>query len=230
MNFNKLLLDKIDNLVILSKEFDENYKKIIETIDNNLDEKIINCIYTLTKNYISLRTIHGEIILLMNKYENYTGENIKKDDKDLNENSDNKINKLYDLSTFYSIITNINELINNIDFQYKKIATKYPKYIGNKSLTVMLLIDENEDENKNVYTQLINKVKVKYPENIYKIIKVNKKEKKEKKKNLDKILGINLTLKITILPTIYVINGTNIVELPLDKINNIEEVLENIFK
>ena len=32
MNFNKLLLDKIDNFVILSKKFDEDYKQIIEQI------------------------------------------------------------------------------------------------------------------------------------------------------------------------------------------------------
>jgi len=217
MNFNKLLLDRIDNFVILSKEFDENYKQVIGISGNKFDDTVINCLYSLTKNYILLRSEHGNLLLMMDKFKDQTNT------KDL-ETDDDRINKLYDLSTFSSIITNTNELINNIDFQYKRIAIKYPKFINKKPLTVLLLSDTDNEENK--YVKLIKNVKQHSPENIYKIIKCNKTDKKFK---CDKVLGINLTIKITSLPMLYVINGINIVEIPLDKINDIE-TLTNIIK
>ena len=217
MNFNKLLLDKIDNFVKLSKEFDEDYKQVIWISDNKLLDIHIKCIYTLTKNYILLRTAHGKFILMMDQYKDSI--NTK-----LLETDDNNINELYDLSTFSSIMININGLIDNIDFQYKKIAIKYPKFINKKPLTVLLLT--NTDDKENEYIKLIEKIKQQSPENIYSIIKCDKKEKKFK---CDKILGVNLTIKLTSLPMLYVINGINIVEIPIDKINNIE-ALTNIIK
>ena len=121
-------------------------------------------------------------------------------------------------------MTNANELISNIDFQYKKIAIKYPKYINKNSLTILLLTNTDDSENK--YIKMINQIKQQSPENIYKIIKCDKKDKKFK---CDKALGINLALKITSLPMLFIINGTNIVELPIEQIDNVE-TLTNMIK
>lgn len=200
MNLNKIILDKINKFVIVSKEFDTNYKNIINNDSMIIDENIIKIIYTLTTNYIELRKIHGNLLLLLDEYKGIN--NIEQD------------NKLYDLSTFSSILANISELITNIDFQYKKIAIKFPKLINKKPLLVLLLTD---GEN-NLITELFNKIKEEVPENIYKIILCSKTDDKIK---CNEIIGMNLTLKITSLPMLYIINNTNITEIPIDKITDI---------
>lgn len=201
MNLNKIILDKINKFILVSKEFDNHYKNIINDDFLKIDENITKSIYTITKNYIELRSIHGKLLLLLDEYKKIINNNIEQD------------NKLYDLSTFSSILSNISELITNIDFQYKKIAIKFPKLINKKPLVVLLLTD-NEN---NPIIKIINQVKEELPENIYKIIKCSKSDNKIK---CDEIIGINLTLKIISLPTLYIINDTNITEIPIDKINN----------
>jgi hypothetical protein len=57
------------------------------------------------------------------------------------------------------------------------------------------------------------------PENIYKIIKCN-----ENKIKLDKIIGIESTLKISSLPMIYIINGSKIYEIPPEEVSDIESL------
>ena len=216
MNFNKILLNKIEKLVSLSKIFDNIFKTVIELPDNIINEQNIDNVYSITTNYISTRQIHGELILLMNELYNSSAK--------ISESDNNYLSKLYDISTFNSIMSNINDLINNIDLQYKKFALKYPKIINKNPLTIILLTDLSEEENK--YTKLIDNLKLQFPENFYKIIKCNKDDKKIK---CDKYLNINLTLKIISLPSLYIINGTNITEIPLNKINDFESI-SNILK
>jgi hypothetical protein len=212
MNFNKTVLDKIDNFISLTRNFDLNYKNVIAIQDNEIKNEDIKYIYMITKYYIEIRTLHGELLLLIDELKSSL--TLGK----LSKQNDNT-NKLYDLSTFNSILLNINELITNIDYQYKKIAIKYPKFINKKPLTVLLLTDDDDEEN--MYVKLINQIKKKNPENIYKIEKCKKSDKKIK---CDKILGMGLTLKITSLPLLYIINGSNIVEIPIDKINDSESL------
>lgn len=217
MNFNKLVLDKIDNFVKMSKEFDNNYTIVIKKQNDKLGNDDIKCIYMITKYYIEIRTLHGELLLLIDELKKTISSKILKEssESDIGSNS----NKLYDLSTFTSILSNINELVTNIDFQYKKIALKYPKFINKKPLTILLLTDNDNQDNQ--YVGLLNQVKEKSPENIYKIIKCKKSDKKIK---CDKILGSPLTLKISKLTILYIINGSNIVEIPIDKINGVESL------
>jgi len=215
MNLNKIILDVIMKFVSLSKNFDNCYQFVINT--NEIDETNIKNIYNVTKYYIDLRSTHGKLILLVDKFKNM----IKNDDMQTDETEldDNLENKLYDLSTFISILSSVNELITNIDFQYKKIAIKYPNYINRKPL-VLLLVTDNDEPNNN-FVKIFNDTKEQLPENIYKIIKYNKSDKKIK---CDKILGINLTLKIPKNHTLFIINGTNVVEIPMDKIENVESL------
>jgi hypothetical protein len=67
MNFNKIVLDKIDSVILVSKEFDLNYKNVITIEDNQIKNKDIKYIYMITKHYIELRTLHGELLLLIVK-------------------------------------------------------------------------------------------------------------------------------------------------------------------
>jgi hypothetical protein len=219
MNFNKIVLDKIDSFVLVSKEFDNNYQKVLTVQNDKINDENRKSIFMVTKYYIELRTIHGELILLVDEFKKMINS-----PKSLNLNINENTNKFYDLSTFSSILSSVNELITNIDFQYKRIAIKYPNFINKKPLMILLLTDDDNEDNK--FVKLLNDVKTQVPENIYKIIKCNKSEKKIK---CDKILGVNLTLKIPTLPILFIINGSNIVEIPIDKFDD-SNVLKNLIK
>jgi hypothetical protein len=220
MNFNKIVLDKINNFVLLSKKFDNNYQNAIMIQDEKIDDESRQSIFMITKYYIELRSTHGELILLIDKFKNMINSSELTDNTNTNTNT----NIYYDLSTFSSILSSINELVTNIDFQYKKIAIKYPNFINKKPLTILLLTD-NDDEDNN-FVKLLNGVKEQVPENNYKIIKCKKSDKKMK---CDKILGVNMTLKIPKLPTLFIINGSNIVEIPIDKFNE-PDLITNLIK
>ena len=217
MNFNKTVLDKIDNFVLQSKEFDNNYQNVLTIQNDKINDENRKSIFMVTKYYIELRTIHGELILLVDEFKKMIN---SPKSLNLNENT----NKFYDLSTFCSILSSVNELITNIDFQYKRIAIKYPNFINKKPLMILLLTNDDNEDNK--FVKLLNDVKIQVPENIYKIIKCNKSEKKIK---CDKILGVNLTLKIPTLPILFIINGSNIVEIPIDKFDD-SNVLKDLIK
>jgi hypothetical protein len=220
MNFNKKLLDNIENIVKLSDDFDSEFKIIIDLPNNQIDEKNAEIIYSLTKNYILIRKQHGELLLMQNILLNQSEQfKSKKDNKDNIDNIDNIDKLLYDISTFSSLIININELLNNIDLEYKKIALKYPKFINKKSINIILVTKNNE------YNSLIEELKKKYPENKYKIIKYeNDKDKDTKNKNDKELNEFNIKIKMNNLPLIYIINNSNIIEIPISKINNIESI------
>lgn len=214
MNLNKIILDKISNFTIVSREFDNNYLNIIKMIDTKINDECKKNIFTVTKNYIELRSIHGEIILLIDDFKN-----LIKQKKIIDDNT----NSYYDLSTFNSILTTINELITNIDFQYKKIAVKYPNFITKKPLIILLFTDDDSEDND--FVKLLNNVKDQVQENIYKVIKCEKNIKKFK---CDDIIDVKLTLKISSLPLLFIINGKNIIEIPIDKFNNVDALKDLI--
>ena len=214
MNLNKIVLDNINLFVCTSREFDNYYKNVIVMKNNKIDDLSKKHIYMITKYYIELRTIHGKLILLIDEFKNTINLSKKENSKE-NPNANTNTNNFYDLSTFTSILSSINELITNVDFQYKKIAIKYPNFINKKPL--MILLVTNDDSESNDFVKLLNSVKEQVPENIYKVVKT---EKSHGKINCEKLLGIKLTLKIETLPTFFIINGPNIVEVPADKISD----------
>lgn len=215
MNFNKILITKIDTITNLSKEFDDNFKKTINLQNNDITEDNVNQIYTVTKNYLLIRSNHGMLLLLMDK--------LKKSIENINDNEidSQSINKLYELSTFTSILSNINDLVNNIDFEYKKFAIKFPKFINKKPLQILLFTKNDNDELINI----INEAKKKCPENIYKIIKCSGNEKKIK---CDNIIGIDANIKITKLPALYILNESNINEIETKQIKDVHNLLDLI--
>jgi hypothetical protein len=220
MDFNKKILDKIDKLVKLSNDFDNGFKIVFNLTSVKIDEKTADIIYIMTKNYILMREEHGELLLMMNKL--LAMNNI--DDK----KSNNTIS-LYDISTFSTLINNINDLINNIDYQYKKIALKYPKFINKKQIIIILIIminkeDKNNEKNNEKYIKMIDELIIIYPEHKYNIIKYNN-EKNNIIKCDEELNKFNIKIKSTkSLPLIYIINDTNIIEVPISKIDNIEPI------
>lgn len=227
MNFNKSILDKINNFVKLSKEFDKNYNRILNqhnttNTNTNTNTNANQLIFTLTNLYIKIREEHGKMLMMVDELKNL----IVKDEEYNNVNT----SKLYDLSTFSSIIANVSELLNNIDFQYKKIATDFPTLINKKQLTILLLSDDNSNPNStnSKYIELIKKLENELPENKYKIINCSKSDKKINcAEELE--LGFDHTIKITKLPMLFVYDQSNLTEIPTDKINDIN-FLENLIR
>lgn len=243
MNFVQAkILNKIDNLVKLSNDFDSGFK-IIYNLDSSsqLDEAKIEILYSITKKYILIRKEHGELLLMINKFTNsipfdnifdeqvQTGgakliKNVKSDVIDIT-NTDETITKtLYDLSTFNTLIGNINDLINNIDYEYKKIAIKYPKFINKKQMLIILITKNLEDK----YVKLMDEIKIEYSEHKYKIIKCEDK-KEEITKCEEELKEYGIKIKPKILPVIYIINDTTITEIPISKIDGIEPI-KNLIK
>lgn len=257
MELNLKLLDKIDNLVKLTDNYDSGFKKIFELNTNDkLDEKNIEILYSMTKNFILIRKIHGEIILMVNKLINSVNiEDInnldkkqekklnkintktkdKDKDKDKNENDDNDdddnnlTKSLYEISTFSTLLNNINDLVNNIDYEYKKIAIKYPRFI-NKSKITLIIISADNDEDHAKYIKLIEELKSDYPEHKYKLIKCgNKKTDLNKCENELKEYGIKIK-SVKSLPILYIVNNSNVTEVPISKIGGGIEQIKNLIE
>lgn len=232
MDFNKKLLDKIDNLVKLSNNFDSNFKIVFELEPNTkIDEKNAEILYTMTSDYISIRKKHGELLLmmneLMNKKNNFnTTNDEKKTDKknkkeDMNLKNDDEINFLYDISTFTTLMNNVTDLINNIDYEYKKIALKYPKFINKKQITIILLKSDTVSNDK--YTKMIEELKKDYPEHKYIISKCENKT--DISKCEEEFKKYNIKIKsIKNLPLIYIVNDDTVTEIPISQIDDIQPI------
>ncbi len=63
---------------------------------------------------------------------------------------------------------------------------------------------------------MIEETKILRPENDYHIIECGDNEKKV---DCTKMVGMKLTLGIEKLPCLYLVNGTNIAEIPIEQLN-----------
>lgn len=224
---NTKILNKINNLVKLSEEFDSEYKVIYGlNPETELDEKNIDILHSMTKNYIEIRKEHGEFLIIMsNLINSKASQNIletnKKNDKSKSSMETDSINILYDISSFNTIANNINDLINNIDYEYKKIAVKYPKFINTNPITIIFITNESDVEIKQ-YEKLINELKTEYPEYKYKNIKcANKSGINKCEKELEEY---NIKIKsIKSLPLAFIVNNSYVTEIPLGKIDEINK-------
>jgi len=213
MNINILLIKKIESILEKSGKFDKICSVILSG-DVELNEISIKNIKELTTLYIKIRSEHGNIILLNDKL---------KKDINIKESSieEETTNKLYDLSTFTSITDNINNLVSNIDFEFKKIALMYPKMINRENTHLLLFIKNDDKTNK--YVKIIEDVKKIKPENEYHIIECDQTDKKI---DCGKILEMKLSLEIKKLPCLFLINGKNIAEISIDKIINSNDLIK----
>lgn len=213
MELNGLLIKKIESILELSNKFDKICSSILSASGALSDTNIQN-IKELTSIYMSIRTEHGAIIILNDKLKN--GLNNK------DSNSSKLINQLYDLSTFTSITENINNLVSNVDFEFKKIAMMYPKMISKNHTNLILFVKKIDAENK--YVKIIEEIKKQRPENNYHVIECNKEGKKI---DCSKMIGVKLSINVEKLPSLYLIND-NIVDLPLERINSVDDLLKII--
>jgi len=228
MDFNKQILDKIDNLINLSSNFDSAFKIVFNLETETLSEENADTLYSMTKNYILIRKEHGEIILMLNKltnsisYDDVFSDSTKKtkknkDKENLNTKSDN-LKLLYDISTFSTLVNNINDLINNVDYEYKKIAVKYPKFINKKQITVILITSSNSDKK---YINMIEELKKEYPEHKYKVIVCQNEN--DISKCQEELEEYEIEVKsLKSLPEIYILNDSTINKIPISKLDNAE--------
>lgn len=214
MNFNILLVKKIENIITMTSNFD---KLIVSILDNTASEKNNDNVYNLTSLYMLIRAEHGGIVMLNDKFKNQ----INEEDTTLN---DDVINKLYDLSTFVSIIENINNLVSNMDFEYKKIVLMFPKLVNKKPLEIILISNTLDKSNK--YIEIFEEVKKSHMEHKYHVIECMKEGNTIK---CDKIIGKKMSLNIKSLPALYIINNNTITELPINTINSVDDLI-NLLK
>jgi hypothetical protein len=208
MEINKNLIDTIEIFVDKCDNFDKLYKKVIKIINTEINDNLDE-LYDITSNYIEIRGCHGRII---KTYDNYKNSGLKNDEE------------MYNLSALTSILENVNNIIQNVDFQYKQFATYFPNLVNKSYLTVLLIVDNNETEEDIRLINMLNEIKVKKYEHKYKIMKCGKKEGIElkiRKKNKK----IRLVPKKT--PSLYLINDDIISEIQTENIKN-KEMLEKI--
>lgn len=223
MDFNKSLIKKIDNILKLSEQFDK-LCSIILSSNVHFDKTTVENVLMLTSTYMMIRSEHGLVIILNDQLKN-------KANPIINEMKTNKIsitntNILYDISTFTSIIENINNLVNNIDFEFKKIALMYPKLINKDVNHIILFVGKIKDDDK--YVRMIEELKETNPEYSYHILEHNIKNKKF---DCGKILGksepkTKLTINIEKLPCGFLTNGSTITEIPLEKIKKSNDLIK----
>lgn len=211
MNFNINLIKKIENQIDMSNKFDKLCTEILEDISS---EKNTTNIYNITTLYMLIRAEHGGIIILNDKMKN----DIINMDTTLN---DETINKLYDLSTFTSILDNINNLVSNIDFQYKKMALMFPKLIVKKPIHIILIVKSINKTNN--YIKIIEEAKKKLVQNEFHVIECTEIGKII---NCDKMIKKKVSLRVESIPSLYMINDDNIVELPIKNIKCVEDLIK----
>jgi len=208
------LIKKINSIVQYLEQFD-NIFKILINLDGNLTPDDIKQIAEITELFIKIRSEHGSLLIIINKFK----ESISEDSN----MSDELINKQYTLSTFNSIIENISSIIQNIDFEYKKIALKFPKFINKKILTLILVINEDEhaDEDDNKFKKIITDLNKSNPENVYKIVETS--ENKINIKDFD-ISKENLSLNVKKKPILFMLNDGIITEISLKENDSFEKL------
>jgi hypothetical protein len=205
------LSNNIENILKKSTDFDFICSDILEDLNSkNAREKVEN----LTKNYINIRKSHGELLLLENNLKKNINKNIK-----LQKGGNN--NELYDLSTFTSIIENVSNVVNNIDFEFKKIALLFPQFIGDNKQNVLYFKDKNKNSK---YSKWVDDIKDKKDNINFEIVELSDDNKKY---NLLKLTSEDVDIEVKNLPSLFLVKNNNLIEVQLSNIKNIDE-LKNI--
>lgn len=218
MNSNIInLSNKIEAIIINSTEFDNNCVDILADVSNtNINKKIAN----LTKSYMDIRSNHGELLIMENNLKKNINKKIKNNIKLQKGGTVNNNTELYDLSTFTSMIENVSNVVNNIDFEFKKIALMFPKYINNNRENVLFFKERNKNTK---YSKWIDEIKEEDNKDIdINVIELSSKDI-DNKYNLSNISSNNVDIKIKNLPSMFIINNGNIAEIELKSIKNINE-------
>ena len=202
------LSNNIENILKKSTEFDYICTDILE----DLNTKDIGIkVEKLTNNYINIRKSHGELLLLENNLKKNINKNIKL------QKGGGK-NELYDLSTFTSIIENVSSVINNIDFEFKKIALLFPQHIGENKQNILYFKDKNKNSK---YSKWIDEIKDTKDNVNFDIVELSEENKKY---NLSKLTSEDIDIEVKNLPSLFIVKNNNLIEVQLGNIKNIEEL------
>jgi hypothetical protein len=202
------LSNNIENILKKSTDFDLICTNILDDLsDKDISTKVEN----LTNNYINIRKSHGELLLLENNLKKNINKNIKLQ-------KGGSKNELYDLSTFTSIIENVSSVVNNIDFEFKKIALLYPQYIGENKQSILFFKDKNKNSK---YSKWIDEIKETKNNINFDIVELSEENKKY---NLSKLTSEDIDIEIKNLPSLFIIKNNNLIEIQLDNIKNIDEL------
>jgi hypothetical protein len=202
----KSLLQKINNILKLAEDFEELNKKIL-LIDeeNNIPENM----FKLTHLLVLIRAEHGSLILLFDKMKT---NNLNKS----TELNDEFIENCYDISTFNSTLQNITSVVDNIDFKFKTLATKYPKFVNLHPTYVILMLKDYPPEKENkALVDILLELQKELPENCYKVIFCEESEKCKVK--LNEIINKDVNVTVTEFPSIYIVTDNNITEIRKDQ-------------
>jgi len=202
------LSNNIENILKKSTDFDLICTEILENINS---KDIKNKIEKLTNNYINIRKNHGELLLLENDFKKNINKNIKLQ-------KGGSKDELYDLSTFTSIIENVSNVVNNIDFEFKKIALLFPQHIGEKKQNVLYFKDKNKNSK---YSKWIEEIKTNNDNINFDIIELTDDNKKY---NLSKLTSENIEINIKDIPSLLIIKNDNLIKVKLENIKNIDEL------
>lgn len=209
----------IEKILKMSGDFDKILQQIIaKTSENNIDKKNIIDLTTL---YMEIRVVHGEVLLLFEKMKtNACNNNEQKLTKGKKEIRDTQItrNNLYDISTFTSIIENLNSLVSNTDFEFKKIALMYPSYINTQQNHIILLTNSKDDK----YTKIFDELKHIKSEYEYHLIECKKGDDIDCTKNI----GIQLKLNVKKIPSMFMVTNNDIIEIPLDSVKDTNDLVK----
>jgi hypothetical protein len=212
------LSNKIEAIIINTTEFDNNCVDILADVTN---KDINNKIYKLTQKYMDIRKNHGELLIVENNLKKNINKKIKNNNR-LQKGGvavDNNT-ELYDLSTFTSMIENVSNVVNNIDFEFKKIALMFPKYINNNKENIILFKEKNKNTK---YSKWIDEIKEEKNNEIdINVIELSSKDI-DSKYNLSKASLNDVDIKIKNLPSMFRINDESIIEIELKSIKNINE-------
>ncbi len=202
------LSNNIENILKKSTDSDLICTDILE----DLTAKDINIkVEKLTNNYINLRKSHGELLLLENNLKKNINKNIKLQ-------KGGSKNELYDLSTFTSIIENVSTVVNNIDFEFKKIALLFPQHIGENKQNVLYFKDKNKNSKYSKWVEEIKETKDNINFDIVELTEDNKKY------NLSKLTSEDIDIEVKNLPSLFLVKNNNLIEVQLGNIKNIEEL------
>jgi hypothetical protein len=202
------LSNNIENILKKSTDFDLICANILDDVGaNDISIKVEK----LTNNYINIRKSHGELILIENNLKKNINKNIKLQ-------KGGSKNELYDLSTFTSIIENVSSVVNNIDFEFKKIALLYPQYIGENKKNILFFKDKNKNSK---YSKWIDEIKDTRNNINFDIVELSEENKKY---NLSKLTSEDIDIEIKNLPSLFIIKNNNLIEIQLDNIKNIDEL------
>jgi len=201
------LSNNIENILKKSTDFDLICANILDDVGaNDISIKVEK----LTNNYINIRKSHGELLLFENNFKKNINKNIKLQ-------KGGSKNELYDLSTFTSIIENVSSVVNNIDFEFKKIALLYPQYIGENKKNILFFKDKNKNSK---YSKWIDEIKDTRNNINFDIVELSEENKKY---NLSKLTSEDIDIEIKNLPSLFIIKNNNLIEIQLDNIKNIDE-------